>query len=174
MKERIILNGEGQKGWYAFIPDEPEIFGHIIVTVPSPHVQNIENVAPTNYAMIHDMAEGVTLASSHLKKIGEEVKRVYVLMLGESPIVHMHFHLIPRYEFKSNEELSTWSKRINLSRGDTRWNEFYNEPTLNFSISKGFRYTGEVERTYNESKAMIGRKPDYELIIEMANQIKKL
>jgi len=164
----------GNVSWYAFVPDNPEIFGHIIVTVEQPCIREIisESEEVINEALKR-MSEGIKVMSDLIKKI-DNVQRIYVAMLGETDSVHMHYHIIPRYGFIDEIEINKWAEKNRFDRGIIEWQRFYSHPTLGFQSLDGFQYLGEIERSYNQAKRVIGEKPSSELIKEIVNRIKNL
>ena len=171
MDGRIVLECKGNRRWYAFVPRDPEIFGHVLVTVDKPHVQNIEDTNPHEMEFMNDISKGIVNVSIGLKRI-ENVEKVYVLMLGESSDVHMHYHLIPRYKFGSMKDRIAWATEYELIEGKDEWRSFYSRPTMGFTSNEGFRYLGEVERLYNEFVIKSFSVPDERLLGEMTKLLK--
>jgi len=170
LAERVIIKKDG---WYAFVPDEPEIFGHIIVTVETPCIREVACSDKRIPDVLKIMSSGIKFIADLLTEV-KDVQRVYIAMLGETDSVHMHCHIIPRYGFVNDSEIAEWAKENRLTKGLLDWQRFYSNPTANFKISDGFRYLGEVENSYNIAKKRIGTKPSIELVKQMAGKIKDM
>lgn len=101
------------------------------------------------------------------------IGRVYVVIAGETQDVHHHFHLFPRYEFRSYEEREKWANEFNLDTDDPKWIEYFRWPTLSFEHKEGFQYLGEIERKYNERKSneYYPNRPSDQLRLEMAEKL---
>lgn len=160
-------------GWYAFVPLEPEIFGHVIVTVEKPCIREIITDTNEIVPVLQRMSKGVEFMAKVLSCI-ENVQRVYIAMLGESEDVHMHYHLFPRYNFVGEFEINTWAERNRLKEGSIEWQRFYSRPTAGFQLSSGFQYLGEIEKSYNEATKRIGNKPSNEVLEEIKRRLKGL
>jgi len=158
-EERIIMEGND---WIAFIPLDPEIFGHCIVTTKH-HYEDITEI--DGKEALDKMSMGVKVMADKIKSLDDNrIKKVYFAVLGETERTHMHYHLFPRYEGK--EEL------IQLTSEDIKWRNFYNNSTKDFEFSTGFQYLGEIEKNYENMKESIGRGPSLELLKEMVNIIR--
>ena len=168
LKKRIIHTDSD--GWYAFVPDEPEIFGHIIVTVKQPHIREIISEDDKTLETLQCMTKGVKYIADILRKI-KNVQRVYFAMLGETEDVHMHYHVFPRYGFVRDYEIDDWAKEYHLSKGFIAWQRFYSQPTVGFTSLDGFQYLGEIEKAYTIKKREIGSKPSNSLVEEMVEKI---
>ena len=160
-------------GWYAFVPQDAEIFGHVIVTVEKPCLREIISNDKEITEVLRRMSKGIKLMADVLSQI-ENVQRIYIAMLGESEKVHMHYHLFPRYNFVSDFEIDKWAKTHQLKKGSIGWRSFYSRPTAGFHSFDGFQYLGEIERSYNEAFRRIRAKPSDEVLEEMAERIKEL
>ncbi|MCJ7570724.1 MAG: hypothetical protein MUO82_02445 [Candidatus Thermoplasmatota archaeon] len=196
---RVIFPEKENKDeeWYAFIPLEPEIFGHIIVTYASeddksPNIKksefpcqniickednhNVSNIKKDKRdEILKVLDKGVITIVDGLKKI-KNVDKVYFAMLGETKRTHMHYHLFPRYGFVNEYELNNWANKDDytlLSEGNIRWKKFYANPTSGFKSFDGFQYLGEIENSYQRAEKSIGKPPTEELLEEMAEKIKK-
>lgn len=170
MGDRIVDEGKDHE-WYAFVPLGPEIFGHLIVTIPGPPcIRDIVMMESAHSKQWRNLNEGVRVCAEKLSKI-LNVDRVYTAFLGESAEVHVHCHLVPRYGFLNQGEIEAWSKLYGVSEGDTEWRRFYSNPTSGFSSLQGFRYLGEVERTFNEIKECLGH-PSFDILSQIAEKIK--
>ena len=106
-EDRIIIE---KNEWYAFVPQDPEIFGHVIVTYRTdtdskyPHIQNISCDNEKRIKILNILDVGVKTIVDGLKNI-KNVEMVYFAMLGETIKTHMHYHLFPRYGFVNDSEL---------------------------------------------------------------------
>ena len=160
-----------ERGWYAFVPKDASIFGHVLVTVENPCIREITTNNSQTVCTLEIMATGIKVISDIIKKI-DNVQRVYVALLGESPL-HMHYHLLPRYSFIREDEFLYWSNKYRLKKGSVNWQKFYSRPTDGFLHKDGFQYLGEIERTYNEVKKIYGMPSD-ELMGEMAGMLSKM
>lgn len=177
---RIIKD---KKDWYAFIPLEPEIFGHVIVTYRTdtelnyPCIQNIICLEDEKRdKILNVLNEGILTLVDGLKKI-KNVDKVYFAMLGETENTHMHYHLFPRYGFVNDYELDKWANKkdyTRLSNGSIEWRKFFARPTCGFKSFTGFQYLGEIEASQERTLKCIGKKPSKKLIEEMVNNIKKI
>lgn len=176
--ERLVRD-KGEE-WYAFVPEEPLVFGHILLTVgkrPTDREgvceEKYRNLWSTPKDILQNEIVGVRECMNGLVNI-PFVKRVYVVVAGEERSVHHHFHLIPRYEFRSGEERDMWGKEHTLDADDPKWIEFYKSPTMDCKHSEGFQYIGELERVYNECKdnEYYPKTPSKDLLKEMARKIK--
>lgn len=165
-----------EKEWYSFVPRDLEIYGHAIVTVEKPCIREIGTNDDKIVDALKQMSDGIKHMVNILKEI-DNVQRVYVAMLGESNDVHMHYHLIPRYRFKSDVEIDEWTKKNRLRTGnddcDRAWREFYARPTADFHSFEGFQYFGEIEKSYDKVKRRIGRGPSDALLEEMAKKLQE-
>jgi diadenosine tetraphosphate (Ap4A) HIT family hydrolase len=169
MAGRIVL-GRKSTNWYALVPNDPEVFGHLIVTIPGPPcIRNIVAMEGKYSAEWKNLNEGVRACARKLAEISN-VDRVYTTFLGESAKVHVHCHLVPRYGFLNQGDLDRWSARYGVSKGGIEWRRFYSNPTSGFCHLQGFRYLGEAERTYNETKELYGAPPS-ETLHEIAKKI---
>ena len=173
--DRVIHRaGRNNNDWYAFVPDKPEIFGHVIVTVENPCIREIITDNSEIVPVLQQMSEGIEFMAKVLSRI-KNVQRVYIAMLGESEDVHMHYHLFPRYGFVGDEcAINSWAKENRLKKGSNEWQEFYSRPTTGFQSRDGFQYLGEIEKTFNEAARRIGKNPSDELLKEIAEKIKNL
>lgn len=171
-KDRIIHKCEknGDIQWYVFVPQEPQIFGHIILTLNNPHVEDITSGEKQIQEVLSKLSGGISYIADLLGKI-DNVKKVYLAMLGETPNIHMHYHMFPRYEFANEEEREYWSKRNTLQVGEIEWRKFYSKPTKGFNSLKGFQYLGDIEKFYNRSKESIGVKPSSQFLTKMTSRI---
>lgn len=172
--KRLVYRVTDQgNAWYAFVPQEPEIFGHVIVTVEKPCIREIISNDKEITKVLQRMSIGIKSMADVLSRI-ENVQRIYIAMLGESEKVHMHYHLFPRYDFVSEFEIDKWAKRNRLKKGPIEWQRFYSRPTAGFQSFSGFQYLGEIEKSFNEAARRISEKPSDELLEEMAATIKTL
>nr|MDO8080343.1 HIT domain-containing protein [Candidatus Freyarchaeota archaeon] len=146
MKKYVV---DEDKDWYAFVPQEPEIFGHIILTTDKGSCTH--DMQDVDEKILQAEILGIRQMMRKLHKI-DNVGRVYVVVAGESLGVHHHFHLLPRYEFKSSEDRKKWAQSNEIKAEDPKWVEFYRWSTSDFSHKEGFQYLGEIERKYNEYK----------------------
>ncbi len=169
-KKRVI---DQNNAWYAFVPLDPEIFGHVIVTVEKPCIREIVSDDKEIAEVLQRMSKGIKLMADALYRI-ENVQRIYIAMLGETETVHIHYHLFPRYDFVSEFEIDKWAERNRLKKGSIEWQRFYSRPTAGFQSVSGFQYLGEIEKSYNEAAKRIGEKPSNEVLEEMAGRLKKL
>ncbi len=186
MEERLVSPVDRkEEEWYAFVPGDPLIFGHILLTVDRKGNNNVpcEREGPD---CIHDMWEvpecilereivGVRKCMNGLLEI-DNVKRIYLVVAGETDEVHHHFHLLPRYGFKSFEEREKWYEELKLKAGDPKWRNFYRWPTLGMAHKEGFQYLGELERAYGTCKDndYYPDQPSDVLLEEMARKIKAI
>lgn len=178
--ERLVW--ETGEEWYAFVPEEPLIFGHILLTA-SKQPTDGEETCREKYRNLWSVPEeilqkeivGVRECMNGLLNI-PFVERVYLVVAGEERSVHHHFHLVPRYEFRSDEERETWDEDHTLDADDTKWIEFYKSPTIDFKHTEGFQYIGELERVYNECKdnEYYPRTPSRDLLKGMARKIEEI
>ena len=184
-----IIDGLDKKDWYAFVPKDPEIFGHIILTTINfqPNCsrgedsnipkcpQEISEIYGNNEEIFMKMTKGLIECSNKLKKI-KPIEKVYILVAGETDGYHIHYHLIPRYEFRSYDERKQLAKKINLTIDDPKWVEFYNWPTKDFKYRQDFRYLGEVEQKYNDCKnnEYYPIEPSKEIIEKIVTRINEL
>jgi len=172
-EERIIGKGES-KEWYAFIPQDPEIYGHCIVTTKNPedHCEDILDIK--GQIVLNNLVEGVKIVAKMIKGIDpKRIEKVYLAMLGETPKTHMHYHLFPRYRFEHDSEIYKWAEEHKFTNGCYGWRKFYETPTLGFKSFTGFQYLGEIEKLYDETKRRIGDKPSLNLLTEMRDNIKE-
>ena len=150
MKKFIVdKDASSEEYWYAFVPRDPEIFGHVILTTDKGGC--IQDLYKVDESILTAEIVGVRQTMEKLWKM-RNVGRVYVVVAGESEEVHHHFHLLPRYEFKNTEEREKWAEEYCLDAEDPKWVEFFKWPTLNFEHKEGFQYLGEIERKYNQCK----------------------
>ena len=173
--ERFIVDEDKsqKKYWYAFVPRDPEIFGHVILTTDKGRC--IHDLCEVDESILKAEIMGVRQMMEKLwqtKKVG----RVYVVVAGESEEVHHHFHLLPRYEFESFKEREKWAKEYELDAEDPKWVEFFKWPTLNFEHKEGFQYLGEIERKYNQckNKEYYPNRPSEGLILEMVGKVRAI
>lgn len=178
IKNRIIHKGGTDKKWSAFIPDEPEIFGHIIVTYLNPDkhencIRDITSAEEGDQKILNSLIEGVRIISNKMTNI-DNVDRVYVVLAGEDRRSHIHFHLFPRYGFLNNNEIVKWAEKCGISEGEIDWRRFYANPTKDFKFRHDFSYLGEIQQKYDDWKTnkMNGKPPSNELLIEMKDILK--
>jgi len=185
-EKRIIKKVEmeinnNKETWFAFIPQDPEIFGHCIVTYKKseklPHIQNIGCNNIKRMEILKILNEGIVTIVDGLKKI-KNVEMVYFAMLGETIPTHMHYHLFPRYNILDDEDkLNKWADNNTLlskddgSNEDFQWIKFFAKPTKGFKSFTGFQYLGEIEASQQYVKNSIGRKPSKNLVEDMAKKI---
>ena len=98
-----IINGyepKDENPW-VYVPREPATFGHLIVVSgkcysdmgdkgllqDTDHMKQIMNV----------ISELALLTKQHLKCNAKKCERVYVVSECDTPNLHLHFHLIPRF-----------------------------------------------------------------------------
>jgi len=176
------INGNNET-WFAFIPQDPEIFGHCILTYKkSEHLSHIQHVGCNNINrmdILEILNKGIVTIVDGLKKI-KNVEMVYFAMLGETIPTHMHYHLFPRYNIYGDEnKLNKWANESNntllsgsKNESDIQWINFFAKPTCGFSSFKGFQYLGEIEASQERTLKCIGNKPSKKLIKNIAENIK--
>jgi len=168
-KKRVI---DEDKDWHAFIPKDPEIYGHCIVTTKK-HYEDI--LSSDGKEALDIMSEGLKIVADKIKKIDEKrIHKVYFAMVGETKKTHMHYHLFPRYRFEHDSEIYEWAEEHKFDKGSYGWQKFYEVPTLGFKSFTGFQYLGEIEKSYDETKRRIGKKPSSDLVKVMVKKIRDL
>jgi diadenosine tetraphosphate (Ap4A) HIT family hydrolase len=166
-RDLLVLEGDN---WYTIVPNEPEIFGHLILATDREHIQNIEDA---DTAILNGLQEGVLQTARLLRRL-KNVKRAYIAVLGESRQVHFHYHFFPRYEFKNRGERAAWSTTYAPGVSEP-WKSFYSNPTANFMHKEGFQYLGEVERTYGDAKKRNkNNPPDFLVVRELARRLQEI
>lgn len=134
--------------WRAFIPKDPEIFGHTILT-PKDHIPSILEVHSKDKEVFQELSDALLVCSQKLANV-DNVEKIYVVMAGEDPTVHIHYHLFPRFDFLNEDELNLWARNNRISTGELSWRKFYARPTAGYKYFEGFQYVGEIERAYHE------------------------
>lgn len=171
MEKFVVDEDKSQKKyWYAFVPRDPEIFGHVILTTDKGGC--IHDLHEVNENILQGEIVGIRQIMAKLRRI-DNVGRVYVVVAGETPEVHHHFHLFPRYKFESFEQRERFAQKYELEAEDPKWVEFYNWPALEFEHKDGFQYLGEIERKYNECKnnEYYPNRPSENLRLEMVEEL---
>ncbi len=154
-----------------FVPDDPEIFGHLLLTTDLRHIPHLDNASASDLRML---APGVVAGAELIRRI-DQVTRVYVIVLGEDCSVHLHYHLFPRYDLADSNALLQWGRKWSL-RIPEPWGSFYSRPTAGFEHRKGRCYLGEIERSYNYVKETFagGKKPSPEIARAIATRLEKI
>jgi len=142
------------------------------LTIYKKCIRDISSADDIDQKILNSLMEGVRIISNKLKNI-DNVDRVYVVMTGEDPSAHVHFHLFPRYGFLNNNEIAKWAEKNGLSKGEIDWRRFYANPTKNFKYHHDFSYLGEIQQKYDDWKMnkMNGKPPSKELLIEMKEKL---
>ena len=166
---RMICEPKEEPTSYAFVPLDPEIFGHVIVTVESPCIREICEEDGAVVDVLRANSSTLWKVAMAIRRI-PNVERVYVATLGEDNL-HIHHHLLPRYFFCTNDEIERWENGNRFQSLDNCWDRFYSKPTEGFHDYRGFRYLGEIERTYELAKKRIMRGPNRTLVSDMARRL---
>lgn len=185
IQERIIREDARDKKWSAFVPPDPEIFGHIIVTYLNCDrhkkcIRDISSVEEENQYILDSIITGVRIISNKRKNHIDNVDRVYVVMAGEDSSAHLHFHLFPKYGFLNdndlNNKIAKWVEKYGLSKGEIDWRRFYANPTKNFKFRHDFSYLGEIHQKYDDWKRnkMNDKPPSKDLLIEMKDKLEEI
>lgn len=186
IQERIIREDARDKKWSAFVPREPEIFGHIIVTYlnyggDKKCIRDISSVEEENHYILDSIITGVRIISNKLKNNDNLfADRVYVVMAGEDSSAHLHFHLFPKYGFLNdndfNNKIAKWAEKYGLSKGEIGWRRFYANPTKNFKFRYDFSYLGEIQQKYDNWKwyQMNDDSSSKDLLIEMKDKLEEI
>ena len=180
LKDRIVAGENKEKIWYTLVPNDPHIFGHILLTIDRNtndekyHVRDFWKIGDKE--VLKEEIYGVVESMVALKRI-PCVERIYLVVAGESETLHHHYHLIPRYKVKCNwasKDYGDWTKQCRLENIGLGWGRFYDMPK-SFCHSSGFQYLGELERTYNHFKECVTEKsgPGLSLLREMAEKIRR-
>ncbi|MFB3888349.1 MAG: HIT family protein [Candidatus Bathyarchaeia archaeon] len=87
---------------YVFVPREPEAFGHCIVAAGKHYTDMSDERISRDTKQLTEMISIINnicvKMKKHLKSNGKACEKVYVSTLCETPEMHLHFHLIPRFE----------------------------------------------------------------------------
>ena len=178
MGRRIVAEGQM---WYAFVPMDPRIFGHIILTVDRNeegvkyHKQDIWDVKS------EVLGEEIVAARDCMRGLGKIpwVERIYLVVAGESKCVHHHYHLMPRYKRHrdwNDEDIRQWKEKCRLERGDPMWRCFYNNMPRKMHNWHGFQYLGELEHRYNDfrTRSAFGEGPGLDILEDMADRVETI
>ncbi|MEM3564634.1 MAG: hypothetical protein QXR19_15485 [Candidatus Jordarchaeaceae archaeon] len=105
-RDRIIRGYEPERGKdkpWVYVSREPANFGHLVV-VSGIHYDDIsdgrlkELTGKKHLGEIMSVINELASIMKSLKENGNECEKVYVLSQCETPKLHLHFHLIPRFK----------------------------------------------------------------------------
>ena len=175
MGRRIIAE---RQRWYAFVPEDPRIFGHIILTV-DPEEKGEKHCVHDIWNVEDEVLSGEIIAARDCMRGLKEipfVERVYLVVAGESERVHHHYHLIPRYKRHldwKKEDVPRWKKKCELKEGDSIWRSFYNDMPRKMHNWRGFQYLGELEHEYNDFRthSAFEEGPGLDILEDMAGKV---
>lgn len=88
----------------AFLPLEPEVFGHTLV-VPKAHHAGLDDIPPAVLARVVTFAQ--RLARDYAERIGAAGCNLMLASgtAAQQSVPHLHFHLLPRFD---GDGLDTW------------------------------------------------------------------
>lgn len=174
IEDRIIKHYEEEE-FDVFIPKDPQIFGHLLLTrIGPPCLGKLENPEKELHEKINILSEGTMTVAKDFIKRDTKIDKVYIVVMGESESFHFHYHLIPRYGFLNDNEIDKWTEKYGIEKGSIEWRQFYARPTLGFRHFHGYRYLGEMERTFNEAKDRFKGNPPDEILLEMKKNVEEL
>lgn len=105
---------------WVYVPREPATFGHLIVAAgkcyedigdksllqDTDHMKQIMNV----------ISELASVTKEHLKRNGKKCERVYVVSECDTPNLHLHFHLIPRFQGDKKGHMFLFERELEEAR----------------------------------------------------------
>jgi len=131
-------DAERENPW-VFVPREPEAFGHLVV-VAGKHYLDIsdkELAKDTKHLiqMLKLISKLCVKMKKHLKFDERVCKKVYVSTLCETDNMHLHFHLIPRFDGDRTGFKYLFEKELE----GTRW--MLQDSNIENKIRKGYYTT---------------------------------
>lgn len=124
-EDRIIRGYEpkDRRPW-AYVPREPATFGHAVVVSGEPYIdvcdqtisEDEERFVPEHLQEIMKMIRELALKMRSLEQNGKKCKKVYVITQCETPDLHLHFHLIPRFEGDKKGHVFLFEKELEEAR----------------------------------------------------------
>lgn len=125
-QDRIIKGYEpdGKKPW-AYVPCEPATFGHVIVVSGKHYLdichetfsKNEEDSVEEHMKDIMRIVRALALKMKKLEHNGKKCEKVYMVSECETPNLHLHFHLIPRFQGDNTGHMFLFEKELE----ELRW-----------------------------------------------------
>lgn len=108
-----------EKSWM-YVPREPATFGHLIV-VSGKHYEDISDKRLVNDAeqqkeLMRIVVELCSKMEESLTYKGEKCEKIYVVTECETPNLHLHFHLLPRFRSDKNGHMFLFEKELEEAR----------------------------------------------------------
>lgn len=124
-EDRVIKGYEpkGKTPW-AYVPREPATFGHAVVVAGEPYLdicdqtmpEGEERFVPKHLQEMMKMIRELALKMRSLEYNGKKCEKVYVITECETPDLHLHFHLIPRFEGERKGHVFLFEKELEEAR----------------------------------------------------------